>query len=120
MLLTGRQRLTLIMLGAWVLGGLGVLWWQHQRPAIRVLGAVSPLQAARWSKGIDAARRIDVNRADAAELERLPGVGPSLAQRIVAYRDAHGPFEHPNDVAKVRGIGPKTVEVLRDYIKVDE
>lgn len=55
---------------------------------------------------------IDVNAASAAELERLPRVGPALAQRMVAWRERHGPFSGPDDLHHVRGIGPSTVRLL--------
>jgi competence protein ComEA len=55
---------------------------------------------------------VDVNRADAAQLEDLPGIGPSLAARIVAHRRAHGPFGELGDLASVSGVGPVTVERL--------
>lgn len=55
---------------------------------------------------------IDVNAATAAELEQLPRLGPALAQRIVAWRERHGPFAGPEDLRHVRGIGPSTVRLL--------
>jgi competence protein ComEA len=57
-------------------------------------------------------RPVNVNRATAKELERLPRIGPSLAQRIVAWRDAHGPFRSVDDLRHVRGIGPVTARSL--------
>lgn len=62
---------------------------------------VSPPPAPPSSAG-----PIDVDRADAATLERLPGIGPALAARIVADRDARGPFGSPVGLERVRGIGP--------------
>ncbi len=61
---------------------------------------------------------IDVNLADAHQLEELPRIGPALAARIVAHRDAHGPFETLDSLARVPGIGPRTVEALRPYATV--
>ena len=62
-----------------------------------------------------------MNTAGAAELERPPGVGPTLARRIVEYRDAKGPFGEAEDLSRVKGIGSKTYSTLRDYLKtVDE
>ena len=55
---------------------------------------------------------VDINRASAAELERLPRVGPALAQRIVAWREQHGPFRTLEDLRHVRGIGPATATLL--------
>jgi len=55
---------------------------------------------------------VDVNRASAAELERLPRVGPALAGRIIAWREQHGPFRSLDDLRHVRGIGPATAALL--------
>jgi competence protein ComEA len=56
---------------------------------------------------------ISLNRADAATLEDLPGVGPELASRIVAWREANGPYTTVDDLLNVAGIGQKTVDGLR-------
>jgi competence protein ComEA len=53
---------------------------------------------------------LNVNTASAAELERLPGVGPVLVQRIVTYRTEHGPFATLDDLADVRGISSRMIE----------
>ena len=50
---------------------------------------------------------LDLNSASAADLDALPGIGPALAQRIVDYRQQHGPFKKIDDLEKVSGIGPK-------------
>jgi competence protein ComEA len=55
---------------------------------------------------------VDINHASAAELERLPRVGPALALRIIAWREAHGPFRSLEDLRHVRGIGPATAALL--------
>lgn len=60
---------------------------------------------------------VDVNRADAAALEQLPGIGPALARRILEAR-AERPFDGPEDLLRVRGIGPATLEKLRPRIRV--
>ncbi len=59
---------------------------------------------------------LDPDRADAAEWERLPGIGPALAARIVADRAARGPFGGLAGLGRVRGIGPRTLERLRPYL----
>jgi competence ComEA-like helix-hairpin-helix protein len=60
---------------------------------------------------------IDVNRADAAALATLPGIGPVLAARIVAYRDSVGPFPDLDALVAVRGVGPATLERLRPLLR---
>lgn len=59
---------------------------------------------------------LPINRASASELEALPGIGPTLAQRIAQYRDKHGPFKSKADLLNVPGIGPKLVAGFADSI----
>lgn len=59
---------------------------------------------------------IDLNRADRATLIRLPGIGPALAGRIVADRDARGPFTSPEMLLRVPGVGPKILARVRGYL----
>ena len=61
---------------------------------------------------------VDINRAGAAELVALPGVGPALAARIVASREADGPFRSVDDLRRVPGIGPAKLEGLRSRARV--
>ena len=61
---------------------------------------------------------VDLNRAGADELTTLPGIGPALAARIIAWRDSAGPFPAVDSLVVVRGIGPATVERLRERIRV--
>ena len=68
---------------------------------------IAPAQASFPRPGARPAR-ININTATQEELERLPDIGPVLAQRIIAYRQSHGPFRSVADLEKVNGIGPKT------------
>lgn len=61
---------------------------------------------------------ININTANAAELDELAGIGPALAQRITAYRQQHGPFRTPADLQQVSGIGPKLLEKNQGRITV--
>ncbi|MEJ2211532.1 MAG: ComEA family DNA-binding protein [Anaerolineae bacterium] len=60
--------------------------------------------------------RVNINTADAAALEELPGIGPSLAQRILDFRQTHGPFAQIEDIQEVSGIGPATFAKIQDLI----
>ncbi len=62
---------------------------------------------------------VNINTADAALLETIPGIGPTVASRIVAYREENGPFERVEDLTKVAGIGPETLEQIRPYVTVE-
>jgi len=61
---------------------------------------------------------LDLNREGEAGLDRLPGVGPALAARIVAFRVRQGPFDSVGALEGVRGIGPATLERLRPFLVV--
>lgn len=62
---------------------------------------------------------VDVNSAGIEMLTTLPGIGESLAQRIIDHREAHGAFETPEDLLQVSGIGEKKLEELREYITIN-
>ena len=63
-------------------------------------------------------KRVNLNTATLEELDALPGVGPSTAKNIIAYRVAHGGFAAPEEIMNVKRIGEKTFQKLEEYIKV--
>lgn len=65
------------------------------------------------------ASRVNLNTADAAALESLPGIGPALAQRIIDYRTANGPFQTTAEIQDVRGIGAGIYAKIKDSITVE-
>lgn len=70
------------------------------------------------ASAVSVADPIDVNQASAAELSLLPGVGPSLAAAIVADRESRGPFRRPQDIDRVRGIGPSILARILPHVTV--
>ena len=73
-----------------------------------------PVDEAALAAGTAA---LDLDTATEAELDDLPGLGPALAGRIVAWREEHGPFAAPEDVMQVEGIGPALFEQIAPYIE---
>ncbi|MBI2883431.1 MAG: helix-hairpin-helix domain-containing protein [Candidatus Methylomirabilis oxyfera] len=61
--------------------------------------------------------RVDINHADIAALQTLPGIGPTLAQRIIAHRKAYGVFADPSGLLEVDGIGPKRFGKVEPWIE---
>lgn len=85
-------------------------------------GAVAPAKAkakGRSSKKAPLSGSLLINSASATQLCALPGVGPALAAKIVAYRQAHGPLRGPKDLDKVPGIGEKKLRSICEWVKFD-
>lgn len=80
----------------------------------------SPPTSATESNSVNSSpnQKININTANQAELETLPGIGPALAQRIITYRTEHGPFRTPEDLKEVSGIGDKRYADLAPLITV--
>lgn len=81
---------------------------------------VALADSALRAKSLELAKPIDLNSADAERLEYLPGIGPVLAERIVAYRNANGPFQSVDELENVSGIGPKKLSVLRERVTISQ
>lgn len=92
-------------------GGLSYHWTQDRQTRDSVAA-----RAARLARPLRPGETIDVDRASAEELTRLPRVGTALAARIVADRDAQGPFGSLEALGRVPGIGPATREALRPFV----
>ncbi|HOJ22288.1 MAG TPA: helix-hairpin-helix domain-containing protein [Armatimonadota bacterium] len=79
----------------------------------------TPPRAERPAKIRDPSEgRVNINTADALELQRLPHVGPAIAQRILEYRKENGPFRSVDQLLEVRGIGEKYLARLRDLVEL--
>lgn len=85
---------------------------------IVVLAAFAP---ALWSQQAqeEGTEKVNINTATAEEIAQLKNIGSAYAMRIVEYRQENGPFEKPEDIMKVKGIGEKTYELNKDKITVE-
>lgn len=81
------------------------------RPGEQVVEEGGPFTPSGGGRG-----KVNLNTASAAELESLPGIGPVLAERIVAHRQSKGRFSSPRQLMEVSGVGPKKYESLKDLI----
>lgn len=100
---------TVAVLAASALVLLAAVWWRHggRRGDMVEIDRAPPLVAKF---------QVDVNKADWPELIQLPGVGPTLAQRLIAERVEHGAFRDVDDLRRVGGIGPRTLERMKPYL----
>jgi competence protein ComEA len=122
------ERRALVLLLTLALVGQGVRWLllgPGEPPGqVELLAALPPRSPAAHRDSLAAlarplgpAERIDADRASAAELARLPKVGPALAKAIVAFRQANGPFGSLEGLDRVPGIGPGLLNAVRPHVE---
>lgn len=112
----------LLLLTAIFLLCLALLYFTDHRSAGGGDYTVTPQYTAQEPEAPDPPAvpgKVNINTADAAQLEALDGIGPTLAQRIVAYREEHGPFADIESIMDVNGIGEGIFETIRQQITVE-
>ena len=90
--------------------------WKKVITLCLVMGVVMALALPLWAEEVE---KININKASVEELTQLKGVGHRYAERIVQYRQEHGPFTCVEDMMNVQGIGLKTCETNIDRITVE-
>lgn len=109
----------LVMVGRFLAGGLpsGEPWrvevQRNDTPGLSVSDEEGPPPSLLEGENID------LNTASQADLERLPGIGPSRAQDIIKERQENGPFRTVDELTRVKGIGKSILEELRPYARVE-
>ena len=63
--------------------------------------------------------KVNINTASKEELSGLIGIGPVIAERIIEYRNKNGPFKNKEEITKIKGIGEKTFEKIKDLIVIE-
>jgi competence protein ComEA len=140
---THNEVKVVLFLSATFLAGLGIRWYNaatQKQVAVpfdyaradsefaarsKTLATFTPSGAAETSrasvrKPALKPENIDLNTATTAQLIQLPGIGPSYAERIIAYRTEHGSFKTVDELENVKGIGKKRLEQIRPFIRVEE
>lgn len=134
--LTHRESMALLTLGAFLVIGLGARAWDSRPPVLPddayaeidqlfAEASAAPEQAIEPEPPRSVATPtstgtgpLDLNTASAADLERLPRIGPTLAARITAYRTQRGGFRRVDELTHVAGIGEKTLARLQPHLTV--
>lgn len=88
--------------------------------AVASAGPLAATPAPANSGNSSTGQKIDINRAGPEELATIPGIGKSLAQRIVDFRTEHGAFTRVEDLLKIKGIGEKSFQKIRPHVTVSE
>ena len=99
--------------------------WMEPLPVVEVetssppeSATVKEVQSFHQSES-DTLTKVILNTASGIELERLPGVGPVMAKRILEYRDKQGPFQSIEELIHIKGIGQKTIKKIEPYLLVN-
>lgn len=127
---TRREILVLLFLVTGLVAGMGVrVYRQHWEPLPEISDETIQLsQTLEESRGetngikedrVEERLIVNINDADCPTLEKLPGIGPVIAARIVDYRQRHGVFQAPEELMKVRGIGKQNYQRIKPFIEVD-
>lgn len=100
--------------------GIGQATLNKMRPQIQIGNGINYSQNSSIvsPRSQSTGNLIDINHASESELQRLNGIGPSLAKRIIQYRQAHGNFTRPEDLLKVSGIGQAKLKNMRSQIQI--
>jgi competence protein ComEA len=108
-LIRPRERRTATVLTAGALALMAAGWWRHA-------GDVGGMIDIDRATPLTAKFQVNVNQADWPELMQLPGVGRTLAERLIAEREERGAFQNVEELTRVDGIGPRTIERIRPYL----
>ncbi len=106
----------------WLIGGACLLWICSLPKSPRNEGSivVEPIEINESisQKRLLTGNRVNLNEATATELTSLPGIGPSLAEKIVRTREKEGPFVAVDSLARIKGIGTKKLEKIKPWVIV--
>ena len=122
-----RRQLTVLLAVVLIAGaGIGIDRWRRTHPELterlealdRTPAPPPPPRSVRPARPVAHTAPLDLNRASQDDLERLPGIGPGLAARIVDSRARRGTFDSVEDLRRVRGIGETTLARLRPLLGI--
>lgn len=116
--LTSYERKVLIGIAILICCGAILRFLQIHRSDKRIVPVTTNTPVTQLSDRTVLAQpsKVNINSASVQELEMLPGVGPQIARRIFTYRNHNGHFRSPEDLEKIKGIGKKKLETMREYI----
>ena len=116
-----QEKLIIIFLLACAVVGLSISFYKKTHlPEIRVVPSSIIKESARLESKILSRQIININTSDKERLTLLPGIGPALAERIVAYRRENGLFFSLEDITKVPGIGNAKYESIKNFITTED
>ncbi len=118
--LTKSERMVLLFLIVSCLVGLSINFIRANQERVDLCVAESGLTRTEknFDRLIKESKKVNINQAAIEQFVSLPGIGPSLAERIISFRQNQGPFKSIEDITKVTGIGPKKFEAIKEFLEI--
>jgi len=118
--LTKSERMVLLFLISSCLIGLSINFIRasQERVDLRVVESELTREEKDFDSLIKEAKKVNINQATIEQFVSLPGIGPSLAERILSFRQNQGPFKSIEEITKVTGIGPKKFEAIKEFLEI--
>jgi comEA protein len=118
--LSRREKLVVVFLSLSALLGVGINYYRkiHYQVNLRIIPSGLTTSTINIDKLIIKEKLVNINKATSQELMRLPGIGKTLAERIVEYRRSYGPFKRIEDITRVSGIGVDKFNRMKEFLAV--
>lgn len=116
--LTKEEKISLLFIISSLILGLGILHFKKSNIPAPQHQLNLNKNVEQIKEEIKKSKQVDINKAAAGELTKLQGIGEVLAKRIVNYRDTYGDFITKEDIKKVKGIGPKKFDKIKDLLLI--
>jgi competence protein ComEA len=119
--LTKDEKKIIIFLILSALVGSGINYYKKLKSQVEL--KLIPSNLNKDTRDIDVilkeSKSVNINSSDLEQLTRLPGIGPTLAKRIIEYRNTNGPFKNREDLRNVRGIGGKKFAEIKEFLTLE-
>ena len=118
--LTKSERLVLLFLIISCFVGLSINFIRasQERVDLRIVESELTGKEKHFDSLIKEAKMVNINQATIEQFVSLPGIGPSLAERIISFRGSQGLFKSIEEITKVTGIGPKKFEAIKEFLEI--
>lgn len=115
---TKQEKIVILFLTGAIILGSGIQWARNRGNLKAIESIKIEGKTNAPANGIN--KKININSASASELDALSGIGPKIAAEIISYREKSGKFKVIEDIKKVRGIGGKKFNEIRDKISIND
>ncbi|MFH1798223.1 MAG: helix-hairpin-helix domain-containing protein [Candidatus Omnitrophota bacterium] len=114
------ERFIIVFLCLTLLTGMVILHKKRSRPFYDITIKRQGIKEEFLAEQVENLLKININEADAGKIASIPGLGKVISGRIIEYRRVYGPFNKEQDLLRVKGIGQKKLEKIKEYISIGD